>query len=152
MLEWVQMLLIIGLVGQYGCGETNDRGSRLLEFATSHNLTLANTLFLHKLSRISTWNAPNRSTHHQINYILISNKFKSSINKVRTRTFPGADMGNDHDTVLMTLKLKIKVNYKRSKHSQMRFNLEKLKDRNCRNVSSYCWREICCFKLTRRRH
>jgi hypothetical protein len=30
--------------------------------------------------------------------------------------------------ILMTLKLKLKVNYKRNKHSKLRFILEKLKD------------------------
>ena len=43
-----------GIVGRFGCGETNDRGLRLLEFAGSHNLTLANTLFPHKTSRRTT--------------------------------------------------------------------------------------------------
>ena len=35
-----------GTVGKFGLGETNERGLRLLEFAKSHHLTLANTLYL----------------------------------------------------------------------------------------------------------
>ena len=34
-----------GTAGKYGTGETNDRGLRLLEFANSHKLTIANTLY-----------------------------------------------------------------------------------------------------------
>ena len=72
-----------GTVGRFGIGETNDRGLRLLEFASTHKLTLANTLHIHNLSRRTTWHSPNG-------------------------TFPGADIGSDHDMVLATLELKLK--------------------------------------------
>ena len=47
-----------GTVGRFGTGETNDRGLRLLEFASSHRLTITNTLYPHKISRRTTWHAP----------------------------------------------------------------------------------------------
>lgn len=40
----------IGTVSQYGTSETNDRGLRALEFASSQRLTIANTLYQHKIS------------------------------------------------------------------------------------------------------
>ena len=49
---------------------TNDRGLRLLEFATRNNLKVTNTLHPHKESRRWTWHSPNGS-HHQIDYILV---------------------------------------------------------------------------------
>jgi len=62
-----------------------------------------------------------------IDYILAPKRFKSSINKAQTRTFPGADIGSDHDMVLMTLQIKLKTkNQKRN--PRLRFNMEKLKD------------------------
>ena len=39
-----------GTVGQFGLGETNNRGLRLLEFAKSHRLSIANTMYPLKLS------------------------------------------------------------------------------------------------------
>ena len=45
-------------VGTFGIGETNDRGWRLLDFAKSHLLILANTLHPRKLSRTAIWLAP----------------------------------------------------------------------------------------------
>ena len=51
--------------------------------------------------------------------------FKSSINKAKTRTFPGADVGSDHDLVLSSLRLKLKHF---QKTPRIRFDLEKLKD------------------------
>ena len=116
-----------GTVGRFGIGETNDRGIRLLEFANSYHLTLANTLFPHKTSRRTTWHAPTGKTHNQIDFILVPQKFKSSINKAQTRTFPGADIGSDHDMVLMTMKMKLKKNFKQDS-PRIRFNVDKLKD------------------------
>ena len=116
-----------GTVGRFGTGETNDRGLRLLEFASSHKLTLANTLFPHKTSRRTTWHAPNNETHNQIDFILAPQRYKSSINKAKTRTYPGADVGSDHDMVLMTLKLKLKKNLKQNT-PRIRFNVDKLRD------------------------
>ncbi|KAL8563284.1 hypothetical protein ACOMHN_058782 [Nucella lapillus] len=47
-----------GTVGRFGLGEANDHGFRLLEFASSHKLTLASTLFPHKISSRTTWHSP----------------------------------------------------------------------------------------------
>ena len=92
-------------VGRNGVGETNDRGLRLLEFASSHRLTIANTI---SPQDITIWHAPNGKTHNQIDFIMTPRRFKSSINMAKTRTYPGADVGSDHDLVLLTIKIKLK--------------------------------------------
>ena len=53
--------------------------------------------------------------------------FKSSVNKANTRSFPGADIGSDHDPVLATIKLKLKTKCF-TKSPRIRFITEKLKD------------------------
>ena len=116
-----------GTVGKFSTGETNERGLRLLEFASAHRLTLANTLFPHKMSRRTTWHSPNGLHHNQIDFILTPRRFKSSINKAKTRTYPGADMGSDHDLVMMVMKLKLKRKY-HAANPRIRFDLEKLAD------------------------
>jgi exonuclease III len=116
-----------GTVGKFGWGETNERGIRLLEFAQSHRLTIANTLHPHKKSRTVTWQSPGGSIQNQIDYILVPRRFKSSINKAQTRSFPGVDIGSDHNLVLTRLKLKLKSN-RSNKSSRIRFNLDRLKD------------------------
>ncbi|XP_076443957.1 uncharacterized protein LOC143282244 [Babylonia areolata] len=115
-----------GTVGQYGTGDT-DRGLRLLEFACSQRLTIANTLYPHKLSRRTTWHAPNGRTHNQIDFVLTPRRFKSSINRAKTRTYPGADIGSDHDLVLLTMKMKLKKKHQ-AVQPGIKFDLEKLKD------------------------
>ena len=88
---------------------------------------MANTLHPQKPSRTTTWHAPNGNVHNQIDFILAPQRYKSSINKANTRTFPGADIGSDHDLVLMTIKLKLKAQ-RTTKNPRIRFDLEKLKD------------------------
>ena len=100
-----------GTVGRFGIGETNDRGLRLLEFARSHRLTLANPLHPNKLSQTATWHSNSGQVHNQIDFILALQCFKSSINKAKTKTFPGADIGSNHDLVMTTLKLKLKAKH-----------------------------------------
>ena len=46
------------VMGRYGYGERNERGDRLLEFATAHNLYICNTRFQQKPSRKWTWTSP----------------------------------------------------------------------------------------------
>ena len=121
------------MAGRFGTGETNDRGTRLLEFARSHKLTLTNTLFPHKLSRRVTWHSADGRTHNQIDFILMPLRYKSSINKAKTRSFPGADIGSDHDLVLCTFKLKLQAKYT-NKKCHLKFDVDKLKDPNVADI------------------
>ena len=98
-----------------------------MEFASSHQLTITNTLYPHKISRRTTWHAPNGIVHNQIDYILTPRRFKSSVNKAKTRTYPGADIGSDHDLVLLVMKLKLKKRQKPA-NPRIKFDLERLDD------------------------
>ena len=73
--------------GPYCNVETNERGLRLLEFATFNNLVLTNTLGPRKPSRRWTWHSPDGKHHNQIDYILVKKHFRSGVNSHRTRIF-----------------------------------------------------------------
>ena len=107
--------------------ETNDRGLKLLDFATYNNLVLANTLGNHKPSRRWTWHSPDGTHHNQIDYILVKKRFRSGIKTARTRTFPGADVGSDHDMVMVTFQTRLR-NSRKPTQPRIRFDLEKLND------------------------
>ena len=51
------------------------------------------------------------------------------MNIARTRSFPGADIGSDHDLLMMTFRLRLKKTSK-PKDTRLKFDLEKLKDPN----------------------
>ena len=116
-----------GICGSYCNTETNERGLRLLEFAIFDNLSVTNTFHLHKRSRRWTWHSPNGS-HHQIDYILVKRRFRTSVNIARTRSFPGADINSDHELVMMTFRLHLKKLKKKQGHTRIKFDLGKLKD------------------------
>ena len=113
--------------GLYSNNETNERGFRLLEFASLNDLKLANTFSPHKTSRRWTWYSPNGEHLYQIDYIMVKRRFQTSINIVKIRSFPGTDIVSDHDLVMMTFKLHLKKVSKQG-HTTIRFDLEKLED------------------------
>ena len=49
------------------------------------------------------------------------------IKTARTRTFPGADVGSDHDMVMLTFQTHLK-NSRKPTQPRIRFDLEKLND------------------------
>ena len=106
---------------------TNERGYRLLEFAKTNELQIVNTFGPHKKSRIQTWHSPGEIYHNQIDYILVSKRFSTSVNINKTRSFLGADIGSDHDMLMMTFSLHLK-NHKKNKFTRNKFDLEKLKN------------------------
>ena len=79
-----------GICGPFCNDNTNERGLRLLEFASFNDLVLLNTFNHHKASRRWTWFSPN-GQHNWIDYILVRKHFRSGVNIARTQSFPGAD-------------------------------------------------------------
>ena len=68
-------------------------------------------------------------------YILVRKRFRSGVKIARARSFPGADIGSDHDFLMMSFCLRLKKTNKQTKnskpkHTRLKFNLEKLKDPN----------------------
>ena len=51
------------------------------------------------------------------------------MNIANTRSFPGADIGSDHELVMMTFRLHLQ-RMKNQGNIRIRFSLEKLKDPN----------------------
>ena len=118
-----------GICGSFCNDDTNERGLRLLEFATFNDLVLTNTFGHHKASRRRTWHSQNGQHHNQIDYILVMKRFRSGMNIARTRSFPGADIGSDHDLLMMTFNVRLK-RISKPKHTRFQFDLKKLKDPN----------------------
>ena len=80
---------------QIGLGVQNEAGQRLTEFCQENALVTANTLFQQHKRGIYTWTSPNGQYQNQIDYILCSQRWRSSIQSTKTR--PGADCGSDHE-------------------------------------------------------
>ena len=111
-----------GICGPFCDDDTNERGLRLLEFATFNDLVLANTFGHHKASRRWTWQSPNGQHHSQIDYTLARKCFRSGVNIARTWSFLGADIGSDHNLLMITFHLCLK-RISKPKHTRLKFYL-----------------------------
>ena len=87
-------------------GIQNEAGPRLIEFCQENTLVIANTLFQQSKKRLYTWTSPDGQHWNQIDYILCSQRWRSSIQSAKTR--PGADCGSDHELVIAKFRLKLK--------------------------------------------
>ena len=95
-----------GVTSKFGLGIQNEAGQRLIEFCQENALVLANTLFQQHKRRLYTWISPDGQPRNQIGYILCSQRWKSSIQSVKTRL--GADCGSDHELLIAKFRLKLK--------------------------------------------
>ena len=87
-----------GVTGKFGLGIQNEAGQRLIQFCQEIAFVIVNTLFQQHKRRLYTWTSPDGKHRNQIDYILCSQRWRSSIQSTKTR--PGADCGSDHDSLL----------------------------------------------------
>jgi len=97
---------IHGVTGKYGLGVQNEAEQRLIEFCQENALVIANTLFQQHKRRLYTWASPDGQHQNQIDYILCSQRWRSSIQSAKIRL--GADCGSDHELLIAKFRLKLK--------------------------------------------
>ena len=95
-----------GVTGKFGLGVQNEAGQRLTEFCQENVLVIANTLFQQHKRRLYTWTSTDGQHQNQIDYILCSQRWRSSIQTAKTR--PGTDCGSDHELLIAKFRLKLK--------------------------------------------
>ena len=76
------------------------------EFCPENTLVIANTLFQQHKRPLYTWMPPNGQYQTQIDYILCSQRWRSSMQSAKTR--PGADYGSDNEILIAKFRLKLK--------------------------------------------
>ena len=68
-----------GVTGKFGLEIRNEAGQRLIEFCRENALVIANTLFQQNKRRLYTWTSPDGQHQNQTDYILCSQRRRSSI-------------------------------------------------------------------------
>ena len=91
-----------GVTGKFGLGIWNEAGQSLIEFCQENGPVIANILFQQHKRRLYTWTSPDGQHRNQIDYILCSQRCRSSIQSTKRR--PEADCGSDHDSSLPNLE------------------------------------------------
>ena len=97
-----------GVTGKFGLGMRNEARQRLIEFFQENALVIANTLFQQHKRRLYTRedSTPDGQHWNQIDYILCSQRWRSSIQSAKTRL--GVDCGSDHELLIAKYRLKLK--------------------------------------------
>ena len=95
-----------GVTGKFGLGMQNEAWQRLIEFCQENALVIANTLFQQHKRSLYTWTSPDGQHQNQIDYILCSQRWRSSIYSAKTRL--GADCGSGHELLIDKFRLKLK--------------------------------------------
>ena len=95
-----------GVTDTFGLGVQNDAGQSLTEFYQENALVIENILFQQHEKRLYTWTSPDGQYRNQIDYLLCSQRQRSSIQSAKTR--PGADCGSDHVLFISKFRLKLK--------------------------------------------
>ena len=97
---------IPGVTDKFGLGVQNEAGQMLTEFCQENTLVIANTLFQQQKRRLYTWILSDGQYQNQIDFVLCSQRWRSSIQSTKTRA--GADCGSDHELLITKFRLKLK--------------------------------------------
>ena len=108
---------IPGVTGKFGLGVHNEAGQRLTGFGQENAQVIANTLFQQHKRILYVWTSPDGQYRNQIDYILCSQRWRSSIQSAKRR--PGDDCGSDHQLLFRKFSLKLKKVGKPLGHSGM---------------------------------
>ena len=97
---------IPGVTGKFGLEVQNETWQKLTTFCQENALVVANTLFQQHKRRLYTWTSPDGQYWNRTDYILCSQRWRSSIQSAKTRL--GADCGSDHELLIANFRLKLK--------------------------------------------
>ena len=97
-------------------------GQRPTEFCKENALVIANTLLQQHKSTLYTWTSPDGQYRKQTDYILCSQRWRSSTQWAKTR--PGADYGSDHELFIAKFRFRLKKVRKTTR--PFRYNLNQI--------------------------
>ena len=122
--------------GKFGLGVQNEAGQRLAVLPrenTGHSKP--NTVFQQRKRRLYTWTSLDGQYWNQIDYILCSQRWRSSIQSAKTRL--GADCGSDHELLIEKFRLKLKKVGKTSRSSRYEINPLWLYSRSGKQIQEF---------------
>ena len=94
------------MTGKFGLGVQNEAGQKLIEFCQENAQVIANSLFQQHKRGLYPWTSADAQHRDQIDYILGSQRWRSSIQSTKTRA--EADYGSDHELLIAKFRLKLK--------------------------------------------
>jgi len=102
---------------------TNNNGLRLVQYATINNFKVLSTWYPRKDIHKGTWKIPGTNDINQIDNIIVSKRWATDIENVRT--YRGVTSDSDHFLVGARLKQKITLIIRNRTEYRKRWNVEK---------------------------
>ena len=122
------------ILGKFGQGHRCENGQRLVNYALMNHLVITNTIFQHKPSHLLTWHSNDGVTKAQIDFILVRQRWRSSVQD--SRSCNGADKGSESgsDQRLVAAKILLRLAIRRKNKSKVGFDIGKLQDKEVRQA------------------
>ena len=110
--------------GNTGLGERNEEGDRVVEFANTFDLVIANTWFTKTRSHLITFKSGNSES--QIDYILTNRRSLKDI--INCKTIPGEAVVSQHRLVVMDLRTRTQKKRQYQRVNEVKIKWWRLKD------------------------
>ena len=110
--------------GYIGLGERNEEGDRVVEFANTFDLVIANTWFTKTRNQLITFKSGNGES--QIDYILINRRHLKDI--INCKTIPGEAVISQQRLVVMDLRTRTKKKRQYRRENEVKIKWWRLKD------------------------
>jgi endonuclease/exonuclease/phosphatase family metal-dependent hydrolase len=112
------------ITGRHSLHEvTNNNGHRLMQYAGINSFKVLSTWYPRKDIHKGTWKIPGTNDTNQIDHILVSKKWATDIENIRT--YRGANSDSDHFLVGARLKQKIALVTRNRTENRKRWNVDK---------------------------
>ena len=122
-------------VGPFATDSRTNNGERLVNFCVANNVVILDTFFQHKPVHQKSWTHPRSKKWHTLEYTLVKNKFRSSVEDV---PFHGKATGViDTDHHLMRTKVKFHLKTRRRIVLQKHFLVDRTKMKEGTNVIAF---------------
>ena len=110
--------------GNIGLSERNEEGDRVVEFANTFDLVIANTWFTKTRNQLITFKSGNSES--QIDYILTNRRHLKDI--INCKTIPGEAVVSQHRLVVMDLRTRTKKKRQYRRKNEVKIKWWRLKD------------------------
>ena len=115
-------------IGKHSLHEnSNDNGTRVIDFATSRNMIVSSTYFEHKNIHKATWVSPDGRTKNQIDHVLIDGRH--CLNVLDVRSCRGPNVDSDHYLVKVVVRARVSIQHNWQPTLE-KWDVEKLQNEN----------------------
>ena len=132
---WTEHNTSLQTVGPFATDSRTNNDERLVNFCVANNVVISNTFFQHKPVHQRSWMHPRTKKWYTLNYTLVNNKFRSSVENLRFHRKAMGVIGTDHHFMRINVKFHLKIG--RIIVPQKHFLVDRTKMKEGTNVTAF---------------